>query len=101
MPAAPVLCGTARETLAVFSNAEANAYNIARLIIETLPGHYIALADRTPAQAGMVMAKRPRPPTGIEVAWMSLFSCDIPDEWKEHLPADSPWLDYWDVELDS
>lgn len=60
-----------------------------------------AKADRTPDQAGLAMRKRPRPPSTVDIAWMSIVSCDIPDEWRLYLPPGSPWADYWDVELES
>jgi 5-methylcytosine-specific restriction endonuclease McrA len=56
-------------------------------------------ADLTLKQAGLVMMKKPRPPTPRELAWMALFKYEVPDEWKLFLPADSPWADYWTVEL--
>lgn len=58
-------------------------------------------ADRTPDQAGMPMRKRPRPPSTVDIAWMSIFRGDIPDEWRDYLPPGSPWAEYWDVELES
>lgn len=57
-------------------------------------------ADRTPTEAGMQMRKVPKAPTPYEIAWMSLFQIRIPEEWKDYLPRDSPWRDYWDVELE-
>jgi len=50
-------------------------------------------------ESGLKLARMPRVPSSIDVAWMSLVSCDIPNEWKQFLPADSPWRDYWDAEL--
>lgn len=58
-----------------------------------------AKADRTPEQAGMTLRKHPKPPTALDVAWMSLFRYEIPGEWQSYLPEDSPWKDYWDGEL--
>ena len=55
--------------------------------------------DRTPKQAGLAMRKIPGPPTGLDLAWMSIFRVDIPEEWQFYLPKDSPWRDYWDAEL--
>lgn len=57
-------------------------------------------ADRTPEQAGMQPRKEPRHPSALDIAWMSLFRYEVPREWKDYLPAGSPWLDYWDGELD-
>ncbi|MBT3218149.1 MAG: HNH endonuclease [Proteobacteria bacterium] len=50
--------------------------------------------------AGMSMRRTPRAPSAIDVAWMSLFRHEVPDEWKDYLPKGSPWANYWDVELD-
>tara|TARA_Y100000034_G_scaffold136262_2_gene211869 strand:- start:2340 stop:2948 length:609 start_codon:yes stop_codon:yes gene_type:complete len=56
-------------------------------------------ADRTPGQASMAMAKKPRAPTTIDIAWMSIIRVQIPDEWKAWLPEGSPWRDYWEADL--
>lgn len=56
-------------------------------------------ADRTPAQAGLTMRKRPRAPSPMDLARMNILRYEIPEEWKDYLPADSPWRDYWDGEL--
>lgn len=56
-------------------------------------------ADQTPEQAGLVLRKYPKPPNALDLVWMNLFSYNIPDEWQIYLPKDSPWRDYWDVEL--
>ena len=56
-------------------------------------------ADRTPTEAGMPARRKPRPPTPVDIAWMSIIKYQIPDEWQDWLPADSPWRDYWDAEL--
>lgn len=55
-------------------------------------------ADRTPKAAGLTMRKTPAPPGTSELAWMSIFQHKIPDEWNFYL-GDSPWRDYWNVEL--
>lgn len=57
-------------------------------------------AARTPQQARMHMKKKPKRPSSVEIAWMSLFRYDIPDEWQLYLPDDSPWRNYWDAELE-
>lgn len=57
-------------------------------------------AAKSLSEAGMKMRRRPKPPSSVDIAWMELFGHQIPDEWKLYLPADSPWADYWDVELD-
>lgn len=57
-------------------------------------------ADHTPAQAGMTLRAIPRKPTPWDAILMSLTRTRIPEEWKEYLPADSPWKDYWDGELE-
>lgn len=57
-------------------------------------------ADRTPVQAGMRLNTFPKVPTGMDILRMSLTRVKIPEEWKLYLPSDSPWRDYWDVELD-
>lgn len=56
-------------------------------------------ANRTPDQAGLCLARVPRAPTPQDIAWMTLFAVEIPEEWKAYLPEGSPWADYWDVEL--
>jgi 5-methylcytosine-specific restriction endonuclease McrA len=56
-------------------------------------------ADRTPRQARMPLAREPRVPNPIDLMWMALFSVDIPGEWREFLPEDSPWRDYWTADL--
>lgn len=58
-------------------------------------------ADRTPGEAGLTMHKRPRAPNTLEIAWMRLLDeTEFPDEWKQWLPVNSPWRDYWEVELE-
>jgi len=57
-------------------------------------------ADRTPSQAGLRMRKRPRAPSPVDIARMSILRYDIPDEWKDYLPQDSPWRAYWESELE-
>ena len=54
---------------------------------------------RTPDQAGLVMRRIPSPPNPNERAWMQLNTQPIPVEWKDYLPAGSPWRDYWEVDL--
>ncbi len=56
-------------------------------------------ADRTPREAKMVLARRARKPTQLDLLWMALFSVEIPDEWRDFLPEGSPWRDYWTAEL--
>jgi 5-methylcytosine-specific restriction endonuclease McrA len=59
-------------------------------------------ADLSLKQVGFVPLKKPRPPTHREVAWMSLFKYEVPDEWKFYLPEGANgWRDYWTAELDS
>ncbi len=58
-------------------------------------------ADRTPGEARMTMRRRPRTPSSLDIAWMSLLRYEIPDEWQGYLPQDSHWRDYWSAELDS
>lgn len=57
-------------------------------------------ADRTPVQARMPLRRWPRPPTGMDLLWMAVLKVDIPDEWRDWLPEDSPWRDYWTAELE-
>jgi 5-methylcytosine-specific restriction endonuclease McrA len=57
-------------------------------------------AARTPGEAGMKMRAKPRAPSTMDIARMSIFQYKIPDEWKLYLPEDSPWRDYWDGDLD-
>lgn len=56
-------------------------------------------ADRTPREAGLKMKSNPRAPSTVDVARMSIFQYRIPEEWKTYLPTDSPWRDYWTIEL--
>jgi len=58
-------------------------------------------ADRTPAQAGKKLLRRPRKPSSMDILRMSITKSVIPDEWKSWLPEDSAWRNYWDVELDA
>ncbi len=58
-------------------------------------------ADRTPAEVGMTLRRPPRVPSQLDVLWMAVFAVDIPDEWRDFLPEDSPWREYWTAELDS
>ena len=57
-------------------------------------------AARTPQEARMHMRKKPQKPSNMDIAWMSLFRYDIPNEWQIYLPENSPWRDYWDGELE-
>jgi 5-methylcytosine-specific restriction endonuclease McrA len=57
-------------------------------------------ADRTPAQANMTMLRYPRVPTQWDQLWMAVHWYDVPEEWKDWLPADSPWREYWEAELE-
>jgi 5-methylcytosine-specific restriction endonuclease McrA len=56
-------------------------------------------ADRTPAEAKMPLRARPRIPSGLDLLWMALVQVNIPTEWRDWLPAGSPWRDYWTAEL--
>jgi len=56
-------------------------------------------ADRTPAQAGMKLKTLPRKPSAWDCIRMTLMRRHIPREWRQHLPTDSPWKDYWEIEL--
>lgn len=58
-------------------------------------------ADRTPAQAGMPLRRAARVPTQWDVLWMAIHWYEVPEEWKDWLPEDSPWRDYWEAELES
>lgn len=58
-------------------------------------------ADRTPEQAGMRLLAQPRTPSMRDVFRISLTRILIPDEWKEYIPADSDWRNYWEAELSS
>ncbi|MEQ1570295.1 MAG: HNH endonuclease [Myxococcota bacterium] len=57
-------------------------------------------ADRTPVEAKMPLRQRPHVPSGLELVWMAVLQVDIPDEWREWMPAGSPWRDYWTAELE-
>ena len=57
-------------------------------------------ADRTPKEAGMALRRPARMPNPLDLVWMTLFAVDIPDEWRDFLPEDSPWRGYWTAELD-
>lgn len=56
--------------------------------------------NRTPAQAGMKLLWTPKAPNGLSRVRIAMVRTEIPDEWKKFLPRESPWADYWDVELD-
>ncbi len=58
-------------------------------------------ADRTPLQAHMPIRRWPRVPTQWDVLWMAVHWYDVPSEWKDWLPEDSPWREYWEAELES
>lgn len=58
-------------------------------------------ADRTPEQAGMTLLSIPKKPTPWDAIFLTLRRTKIPEQWKEFIPADSPWRNYWEVELDS
>ncbi len=58
-------------------------------------------ADRTPSQARMPLRRLPRVPTQWDVLWMAVHWYDVPNEWKDWLPEDSPWREYWEAELES
>jgi len=55
--------------------------------------------DRTPREAQMKLRGYPKRPTPWDAVWISLARRKIPAEWKDYLPKNSPWRDYWDVEL--
>ena len=57
-------------------------------------------ADRTPAEARMTLRRVPRMPNQWDILWMAIHWVDVPHEWKDWLPADSPWRDYWTAELE-
>ncbi len=57
-------------------------------------------ADRTPAQAGMPLARWPRAPNPVDAFWISIVRVNIPDEWKLWLPEGSGWRGYWSDELE-
>jgi len=58
-------------------------------------------ADRTPAQAGLTLRAFPHRPTVLDAVRMGLTMTRIPNEWRNYLPENSVWRDYWDIELDS
>ncbi|MBT7706763.1 HNH endonuclease [archaeon] len=55
---------------------------------------------RTPLEAGMKLARKPKRPGPMDILRMGITRSVIPDEWKLYLPEDSRWRNYWDVELD-
>ena len=55
---------------------------------------------RTPEEAGMVLLSKPRKPSPLESVMIKIRKVHIPNEWREALPADSPWRDYWTADLD-
>lgn len=59
-----------------------------------------AKGNRTPAQAGMTLRRRPEKPSRVAIAWMKLYAYPIPKEWETYLPEDSLWREYWTAELD-
>jgi 5-methylcytosine-specific restriction endonuclease McrA len=61
-----------------------------------------AKADRTPAEARMVLRVWPRRPNVWDSVRMTLTRTRIPEEWKLYIPENvSGWRGYWDDELDS
>tara|TARA_R110000824_G_scaffold68263_8_gene176741 strand:+ start:1443 stop:2057 length:615 start_codon:yes stop_codon:yes gene_type:complete len=58
-------------------------------------------ADHSLKAVGMQYKKKPKAPTSMDIAWMTLFGYTIPDEWQLYLPEGSPWKNYWDGELSS
>ena len=48
----------------------------------------------------MPLRAHPRSPVGMDLVWMAVLQVDIPDEWRDWLPAGSPWRDYWTAELE-
>lgn len=59
-----------------------------------------AKADKTPAQAKMTLRVTPRKPSSWDTVLMTLRRTSVPAEWRDYVPQDSQWRDYWDVELD-
>lgn len=58
-------------------------------------------ADRTPSEARMKMLKTPKAPSTSDLAWMTLFKHEIPEEWALYIPETShEWREYWEAELD-
>lgn len=57
--------------------------------------------DRLPEEAGFKLRRLPYRPSPWDALRMTLTRHPIPDEWKDYLPTDSPWRDYWDGELDA
>ncbi|MCB9696992.1 MAG: HNH endonuclease [Alphaproteobacteria bacterium] len=57
-------------------------------------------AARTPEEAKMPLRVRPRVPTGFDRLWMAVRTVEVPEEWRDWLPAQSPWKGYWTDELD-
>lgn len=55
---------------------------------------------RTPAEAKMPLRSRPRVPTGLDRLRMAVRMESVPEEWRDWLPAGSPWRGYWTDELD-
>lgn len=58
-------------------------------------------ADRTPGQAGLVLAALPGKPNAWDTVRMALVKVRVPPEWRDFIPEGSGWRDYWDNELDS
>lgn len=59
-----------------------------------------AKGARTPEEAGMELLSQPRKPSPLESVMIKIRKVHIPDEWREALPDDSPWRDYWTADLD-
>lgn len=59
-------------------------------------------AARTPQEAGLTLRRAPQEPYPLQIAWMAIVKSQaIPPEWRDYLPAESPWRDYWDGELEA
>lgn len=58
-------------------------------------------AARTPEEARMPLRAAPRVPTGLDRLRMAVRQVEIPEEWRDWLPAGSPWAGYWTDPLDA
>jgi 5-methylcytosine-specific restriction endonuclease McrA len=57
--------------------------------------------SRTPEEAKMPLRSRPRVPSGLDRLRMAVRMESVPSEWRDWLPAGSPWRGYWTDELDA
>jgi 5-methylcytosine-specific restriction endonuclease McrA len=56
--------------------------------------------DKSLERSGKRLQRYPKPLDRLGVIQIILSRHTIPDEWKEYLPEDSGWRNYWSAELE-